>query len=269
MEWPFEELWDGVSRPSLVVAPLDDESMKIGYFLDNEGKTQQVLVDELYAKSRPVWVLSSNERVEDDLNLPLGTKTPENMGKTQSFTQVLIGELQANANWDSIFQGGPDFKFVRPSSGSFNTGDATIGVTPIVSVIPVNRNNDYKWIRYNQPFDEDWNADMTKQTILVYEDDTSWILSNLKLSAERKIGNTTVKAETTIDIGNRSDLVKIEDFSRDSFLYYAQNGWIGGSCRPINIPCSSTTSWGVWSGVNGGNYANWTFEVYNVGKQDL
>lgn len=260
--WPYEELWDGVSRPTLVVAPLEDNAESaMGYSLDVEGNLQRVLVDEAYMKAHPVWVLSSNERVEDDLSLQQNSISPTKMEKTQSGTMVTIRELQASQGWDSVFQGGPEFVFVRPDAGVFQSGDTSIGSTPIRKTVEVSRSIGTNWGWYNELFDDDWAVDKTKQTILVYEADTSPFASSYKLGIEVKVGLVTLKGEVPVNIGSRSDLAFIEDFTRENFMYLARYGWpapLSWGCRPG--PCSDS-GWGIWKGSNGSHTVEWTFAV--------
>ncbi|MBL7978676.1 MAG: hypothetical protein JNN12_10075 [Bacteroidetes Order II. Incertae sedis bacterium] len=215
-------------------------------------------------KAHPVWVLSSNERVEDDLSLQQTIMPPARMGKTQSWTLVTIAELQASSGWESIFQGGPEFVFVRPDAGTFQSGDTSIGAIPIRKTIEVSSSKGTTWGWYNALFDDDWSADKTKLTFLVYEADKSLFASNYKLGLEVKVGPVSFKSEIPVNIGNQSDLAFIEDFTRENFMAIARNGWpepLGWGCRPEYLACSDPNSWGVWKGSNSGQEVRWTFAV--------
>lgn len=60
--WPDFRSWDGKQSPVVTFAPEDESAdSNVGWFLNEDGEVEQVLVDEAMAETRPVWVINSND----------------------------------------------------------------------------------------------------------------------------------------------------------------------------------------------------------------
>lgn len=63
--WPYSESWDGKSYPVITFDPGGAASANIGYAMsvgsDGDVRVEEVVVDEVMAMSRPVWIVNRND----------------------------------------------------------------------------------------------------------------------------------------------------------------------------------------------------------------
>ena len=114
--WPYSESWDGETYPVITFDPENDKPTNIGYELvvneDGSRYVKEVVVDEMMAMERPVWVINRNtdaaytplaDRKKEDPYVGLQTKT-EYVGRS-----LVLKEIMANRNYDNWFAGASEF----------------------------------------------------------------------------------------------------------------------------------------------------------------
>ena len=108
--WPYSEDWDGQELPIITYDPGYGAESNYGYVISEGNVVDSVLVDENLARSRPVWVINSN----DDCGF-----TPMELFATESGTKAPAGtkklyleDFTMLRNYDSWFGGASEF-FVK------------------------------------------------------------------------------------------------------------------------------------------------------------
>ena len=108
--WPYSEDWDGQELPIITYDPGFGAESNYGYMISEGNVVDSVLVDENMARSRPVWVINSN----DDCGFtPMELFAAESGTKAPAGTRKLyLEDFTMLRNYDSWFGGASEF-FVK------------------------------------------------------------------------------------------------------------------------------------------------------------
>jgi len=194
--WPYSEDWDGRSMPVITYIPDLVLEANTGFLRetlpDGSSIVKEILVDEDFARSNPVWVVNWNEDAS--------AITPQILEKTLSefvptrassdFKTLRLKEFKAHVQYDPWYSGGSEF-FVK--CGSLKAFTASVvsdlsNYTPEITdlMIKVKRKQVGTALRYNTTLVSEWSSQLTDCAFLIHEDDggkmTSW-----KASGEVKI----------------------------------------------------------------------------------
>jgi hypothetical protein len=185
--WPYSDNWRNESSivPTITYSPVEQEDINIGWKLipATTGYTfQEVIVNEEYAQNNPVWIVNSYEgdKVDGNCNYvssgPAGPNPgmPEGgncAGFPDDEVQVNIGKVKFFQQYDGLFQGGPEFRWVRGNLSLDGNGQVT-GVVPAFAKANLRRKDKYDWKNANQPiWDTNWKNLKEDQFVALYEED--------------------------------------------------------------------------------------------------
>lgn len=196
--WPYSEDWDGSSMPVVTFDPENGSESNIAFERvakdDGTFSVREIMVDEEYAKSHPVWVVNHN----DDA----GFVTPQMMEQappTRSygeFKTLVVKEFKAHRNFDSWFCGGSEFFVKCGALESFRarTEEEMEEYSPHVTdfMIKVRRKQVGRMLRFNAVLVSEWSSQLTDCAFLVTEDDggkmTKWTASGAVKIKSRSYG---------------------------------------------------------------------------------
>ena len=223
--WPYSEDWDGKSMPTVTFNP--DETSSAGY---GEGKNigylrellpngawivKEVVVDEEYARSHPVWVINRNEDAGHLTPRMVEALYPERAASvaTRSYDDVktlVLKEFKAHRNYDSWFAGGSEFFVKCGALDGFTakTEEELKLYSPSVTdmMINVKRKQVGKTLRFNTILVSEWTPQLEECAFLMIEDDggkqTSW-----KASGVVKIKSKSYGFEVDLPFRRNDDLV--------------------------------------------------------------
>ena len=183
--WPYSEDWDGESLPIITFDPGLGLESNYGYALslDPEGrhKVDSVFVDESVARTRPVWVINSNDDASftpaDLFISDVSTKAP-----SPAQRHLLLKSFTMLRSYDTWFQGASEFMIKIGSVDGFTASTEaelklyTASITDMMIV--VKRKNLGKELYYDAVLMTDFSNNLDKLAFLVTEDDggtqTTW-----------------------------------------------------------------------------------------------
>ena len=215
--WPYSEEWDGETMPLVTFDPGGASESNYAYVVNGEdGRyvvTDSVYVDENVARTRPVWVINSNN---DSSSIPIDAflkSSPSHSGRkaaTGGVKSLYIKDFTMLRNYDSWFAGASEFHihtgFVNGASA---ITDATLKqYNPELTdfVIVVKRRDLGRCKQYNLVLVSDYSEELDKIAFLVNEEDmgevTSW-----KGSIELKYKSKTYGLSVDIPYRNGDDIV--------------------------------------------------------------
>lgn len=239
--WPYSEDWDGETMPVITFAPegarkyskgVEDSGKNVGFLREQlpggSWIVKEVIVDEEYARTRPVWVINHNEDSSYMTPQMLQALYPERFTSlaTRSASDsktLVLKEFKAHRNYDSWFAGGSEF-FVK--CGSLNgftakTEDELKLYSPSVTdmMINVKRKQVGKTLRFNSVLVSEWTPQLEECVFLMIEDDggkqTSWKASGLVKIKSRSYG-----FEVELPLRRNDDLVWRGKLSGNYFEKY-------------------------------------------------
>lgn len=239
--WPYSEDWDGETMPVITFDPEDsrtysisveDSGKNVGFLREQlpEGAwiVKEVVVDEEYARTHPVWVINHNEDSSFMTPQMLEALYPERSASLSTrsasdFKTLVLKEFKAHRNYDSWFAGGSEF-FVK--CGSLNgftakTEDELKLYSPSVTdmMINVKRKQVGKTLRFNTVLVSEWTPQLEECVFLMIEDDggkqTSWKASGLVKIKSRSYG-----FEVELPLRRNDDLVWRGKLSSNYFEKY-------------------------------------------------
>lgn len=226
--WPYSEDWDGETMPVVTFNPEDEPSFSkrmvasdsnVGYLREQlpggSWIVKEILVDEEYARTHPVWVINRNEdsacltpQMVEALHPEM---SPQSVNRSYSDCKTLVlKEFKAHRNYDSWFAGGSEF-FVK--CGALNgftakTEEEIKLYSPSVTDLMVNvkRRQVGQTIRFNTVLVSEWSPQLEECAFLMIEDDggkqTSWKANGLVKIKSRSYG-----FEVEIPFRRNDDLV--------------------------------------------------------------
>ncbi len=243
--WPYSEDWDGVTMPVITFNPdyeaaisnqaahvrLSDGS-NVGFMREQlpggSWIVKEIVVDEDYARSNPVWVVNCNEDSSHMTPQMIEALCPERSAQipTRSYSDcktLVLKEFKAHRNYDSWFAGGSEF-FVK--CGALNgftakTEEELKLYSPSVTdmMINVKRKQIGKSIRFNTVVVSEWTPQLEECVFLMIEDDggkqTSWKASGLV-----KIKSKSYGFEVELPFRRNDDLVWRGKLSTNYFEKY-------------------------------------------------
>ena len=239
--WPYSEDWDGKTMPVITFDPEDSPTYSmtlrgsgsnVGFLREQlpNGSwiVKEMIVDEEYARSHPVWVINRNEDSAYLTPQMVEALYPERVAsaQTRSFQDcrtLVLKEFKAHRNYDSWFAGGSEF-FVK--CGSLNgftakTEEELKLYSPSVTdmMINVKRKHVGKTLRFNTVLVSEWTPQLEECVFLMIEDDggkqTSWKASGLV-----KIKSKSYGFEVELPFRRNDDLVWRGKLSHNYFEKY-------------------------------------------------
>ena len=236
--WPYSENWDGVQMPVITFDPEDGAEANIGYRLteDDEGERmiEEIVVDEEFAESHPVWVINRNSDAGYATLEMLRKEDPEwgdgggnvvvrpkshtaDVKGNASCRSLLLKQFTMKRNYDSWFTGGSEF-FVK--TGAVEDFCATTEAEmrlyfPTVTdfLVVVKRDQLGQPVPFNAILVSEWTDQVDQCAFMITEDDggtiTQWICSALVRVQSKSYG-----VEISIPCNSRDDIVWRGQLSR-------------------------------------------------------
>lgn len=227
--WPYSEDWDGKTMPVITFAP-EEETQSCSVITEGSGSNvgflreqlpngswiaKEVVVDEEYARTHPVWVINRNEDASYMTPQMIEALYPERAFsvKTRANSDsktLVLKEFKAHRNYDSWFAGGSEF-FVKCgalSGFTAKTEDELKLYSPSVTDMMINVKRKYvgTTLRFNTIVVSEWTPQLEECVFLMIEDDggkqTSWKASGLV-----KIKSKSYGFEVDLPFRRNDDLV--------------------------------------------------------------
>ena len=236
--WPYSENWDGKEIPVITFDPEDGAEANIGYrfSVDSEGfrRVEEIVVDEEFAASQPVWVVNRNSdagyttlemlRKEDpewgdgggNIVVRPRTQAPALKGNS-SCRSLMLKEFTMKRNYDSWFAGGSEF-FVKTGAVEdfYATTEAEMRLySPTITdfLVVVKRDQVGQPVPFNAILVSEWTDQVDQCAFMSTEDDggtiTQWICSALVRVQSKSYG-----IEISIPCNSRDDIVWRGQLSR-------------------------------------------------------
>jgi len=216
--WPFSENWDGSSYPVVTFDPGYGAESNYGYEIriDSGGATvvDSVLVDEELAKTRPVWVINTNDDsafTPYDMYLSKASVSADTKAaKNEAEKRLYLQDLTLLRNYDSWF-GGASEVFVKCGSASgfkASTDDELKQYHASLTdfMIVVKRKDIGKTIPFEALLVSDFTSQIEKIAFFMIEDDggttTSW-----KCSATVKYQSRSYGFDIDIPYKDKDDII--------------------------------------------------------------
>lgn len=256
--WPYSENWINETDVTPVISfhPIDNDSINIGWRYQQSGgkySIQQVTVNDQFAENNPVWIVnfyegskwSYNNFYENNNSQPL---TPICTEFPTDRLEVSIGKVKFFQNYDGIFDGGPEFIFVRGAVSVNSDGQISGTLSPFAEAKL--RRKKYRWYNSTQPiWDTNWKSVIENQLVALYEEDpgTSQTVTVSGTVTYKPDDNT--QTSQTISVSNNFK-------SRDAIIYNIQYDrcWYLVTSDD-DTPFENYEGWNV-RGVSGG--VKWT-----------
>lgn len=199
--WPQSQLWTGKDISNVVVTfdPDDGSDTNVGYYLDNSGQVQEILVTEQLSSQRPVWVVNRNDDAGyESLDVMLKNNpqweeggqiriNPSPSVKSRAGSQVqckalILKDFTMLRQYDSWFRGASEFFIKIGSVESFTaTTEAEIKLyNPSITdfMVVVRRSQVGQAHTLNTVLVSEWTQQLGSCALMITEDDggtrTSW-----------------------------------------------------------------------------------------------
>lgn len=228
--WPFSDDWDGKTMPVITFDPEDGSQNNIGYRFvsDDSGRHwEEVVVDEEFAMTEPVWVVNRNSdagytslemmRREDPqwgegggaiIVKPMGKQPPK---APQTVSRALVlRDFTMKRNYDTWFAGASEFFIKIGYLDNFTAStEAELQIfNPLVTdcMVVVKRRNLGVPQQMNVMLMTDWSPQMTSSAFMISEDDggtqTEWTCK-----AKVFIESKSYGVEINLPIRTKDDVV--------------------------------------------------------------
>ncbi len=233
--WPYSENWDQKTLPVITFCPDEPREKNVGFsrreHTDGSWEIEEIMVDEAFAASHPVWVVNYNTDAE-----ALTPQMMEKMGKvsnasssdiptkaTRNFRTLRLKEFKAHRQYDPWLSGGSEF-FIKTGALKAFTADVASDMKyykPEITdlMIKVKRSQVGKALRYNTILFSDWSDQLDECAFMLTEDDggkmTSWKSSGLV-----KIKSKSYGFEVEIPYHRNDDIVWRGKLSASYFQRY-------------------------------------------------
>ena len=197
--WPYSESWDGKSLPVITFSPEIVLESNVGYLReelpDGSWIVKEMVVDEDYARSHPVWVIGWNEDAGAVTPQVAEALRPESATRAASdFKTLRLKEFKAHVQYDSWLAGGSEF-YIKCGSLKAFTADIVADLTkynPEITdlMIKVKRAQTGRALRYNSVIVSEWSSQLTECAFLMIEDDGG------KVTSWKSSGKVTIKSKS-------------------------------------------------------------------------
>lgn len=227
--WPYSDSWDEKSAPVITFAPSDGRESNVGFYSetlpDGSRIVKEIMVDEAYAMTHPVWVVNFNQ--------DSGAITPQMLAKkcfsgretraTSSFKTLRLKEFKAHRQYDPWLSGGSEF-FIKIGSLKAFKADVVADLklyNPEITdlMIKIKRGQVGRSLRYNTILVSDWSEQLDESAFMLTEDDggkmTSW-----KASGTVKIKSKSYGFEVDLPYHRNDDIVWRGKLSSGYFQRY-------------------------------------------------
>lgn len=235
--WPYcEDTWDGVTMPVITFDPLSDAVANIGYYMDEDGRVHEVVVDEAMAMERPVWVVNRNsdagymtldllrqnnpEWSDDNIVVRPADALKGETSQTKAASTLrtlVLKDFCMNRNYDTWFRGASEFFIKMGAVESFSAStEAELrlydpAITDFVVVVKRSEVGEPKTL--NTLLISDWTSQLETAAFMVIEDDGGTV-TNWNCSAIVKINSKSYGFELTIPYRSYDDIVWRGQLSR-------------------------------------------------------
>lgn len=226
--FPYHDEVESGMLPVITFDPGYGAEKNYGYEMtvsaDGTRKIEKVLVDEVMAKERPVWVVNTNDdSAFTPLEMYLGKAVKAGAFSCRpaaSKRKLMLKSFRMIRNYDSWFAGASEFKIQIGSVDGFKaTTDAELALyRPAVTdlVIVVKRKDVDKDIEFDGLLMSDFTSQQERLAFLLTEDDggtvTSW-----KCSATVKIQSKSYGFDIDLPYRDKDDIVWRGQLSADFF----------------------------------------------------
>ena len=213
--WPYSEDWNGKDYPVITFDPGYGAESNYGYEI-SKGKDgriyvrDSVLVDEDVARSRPVWVINTND---DSAFSPLEmycTNTTDTKANAEGRRSLVLKNFKMLRNYDSWFGGASEFFIKIGAVDGFkaSTDEDLKLYSPSVTdfMLVVKRKELGKTIPLDIFLLNDVTDQMDKVAFIVVEDDGGKV-TNWKCSATVKYNSRSYGFEIDIPYKDKDDIV--------------------------------------------------------------
>ncbi len=227
--WPYSVSWDEKSAPVITFVPSDGRESNVGFYSetlpDGSRIVKEIMVDEAYAMTHPVWVVNFNQ--------DSGAMTPQMLAKkcfsrsetraTSSFKTLRLKEFKAHRQYDPWLSGGSEF-FIKIGSLKAFKADVVADLklyNPEITdlMIKIKRGQVGRSLRYNTILVSDWSEQLDESAFMLTEDDggkmTSW-----KASGTVKIKSKSYGFEVDLPYHRNDDIVWRGKLSSGYFQRY-------------------------------------------------
>ena len=225
--WPYQEKWNGKDLPIVTYDPGGADSVNVGFLPNGE----KVLVDEVMASERPVWVVSRNSDAgftslemlrRQDPSWGQGGNgeiivTPRTKADNSGIRSLILRSFRAKRQWDSWFAGASEF-FVKAGSVknmNFSKDSELLNYRPEVTdfMIVVRRSQKGENLPFNAVMVSDWDKSLSMIGFMITEDDGG-TLTDWKCQLTGKYNSRSYGIELSIPINSRDDIVWRGSLSR-------------------------------------------------------
>ena len=224
--WPFSDLWDGKTMPVITFDPDNGSDTNVGYKVETDRygnrMVREVVVDEQFALSHPVWVINRNNdagyvtpemyRKLESARETAGVSVSANSGRvsSSSFRTLVLKDFTMHRNFDPWFAGASEFFVKIGAVENFSAStEAELNLySPSITdfMIVVKRKYVGKPIPYNAVLVSDWTEQLENCALMIVEDDggtrTSW-----KCTAYVKIASKSYGFEISLPFNTKDDIV--------------------------------------------------------------
>lgn len=237
--WPNQAAWDGSEFPVITYDPLTGAESNTGYRMAVDGTFEEIMVDEEYASSHPVWVVNNNEdagAVSLDIlkkNYPQwgagGSLVVKSTAQDHTLKSVVLKKFVARRNYDSWFRGASEF-FIKVGAVEKFTAkieeDLSLYNPSITDfMIVVKRGDVGKELELNTLLVSEWTDQLENCALMIIEDDggkrTSWDCSaTVKYSSKSYGFDISLPYRSNDDIVWRGQLSRNYIEANDNIMGY-------------------------------------------------
>lgn len=237
--WPYSEDWDRTTVPVITFNPGDGSSSNVGFIRedlpDGSWIIKELVVDEDYAMSHPVWVINWNEdrdyltpqvisRLNELKAQSAGQGVKAAAASAADFKTLVLKDFKAHRTHDSWFAGASEYFVKCGSIEGFDaeTDDELKLYSPSVSdmLIVIKRKQVGKYVRFNSVLVSEWTSQLEECALLVVEDDggkqTSW-----KATGVVKIKSKSYGFEIELPFNRNDDIIWRGSLSRNFVEKYS------------------------------------------------
>lgn len=254
--WPYSSSWDGVSRPVITFDPFDASEAVEGWYMNDDGCVQSVMVTEELARNRPVWVINNNDdsrhTTVDILRknnpdwaaggtvvIGGGSKSscpvPLAAAAAMPVKSLILQDITLMRPYDNWLQGASEIFFKIGAVESFNAKiqeDMYLYNPSITDFMVVVRRSDVgQKHELNTLLVSEWTSQLQNCAFMIVEDDGGKI-TNWTCSAMVKVNSKSYGFEMNIPYRDRDDIVWRGQLSR---RYIEATSHISGNFGDVQV----------------------------------
>lgn len=228
--WPYADLWDGVTAPALTFDPGGETRTNVAWQRQNDGSIKEIIVDEKYAMTHPVWVVNNNEDASYESLEMIRRKHPDwiqggnivvtpgtKAAADDGVKTLVLKDITMNRNYDCWLAGGSEIWVKIASVEDFRAStEAELRLyDPMITdfMISIRRKDVGVKLDFNTVLVSDWTPQLENCALMIVEDDggtnTSW-----KCSAVVKYSSRSYGFDVDIPYKTRDDIVWRGQLSR-------------------------------------------------------